>query len=414
MQQGKHQIAYISRVVYPSPAAHALQTIQMASAFACQTGDTHLFVRDLIDTRDNVRQQYGIDDDSPLRFWSLHANKLPSPIRRWYSKPNVYNSIMAGIFGGHLKWRGAKSRRRILFVRGLSDFMYWGLVKPYLWWTRNWVFVYEAHDAAGLDEKEVLEKNPFGLRKGAEGQSPQKILKALGNFDLILTVTQALADDLQKWTDKSIQPKMIRHASPLPRPQKFPERLLMGDEVVLGYVGTIDKYRGVDVLLKAMRFLPKNICLHLVGRIPDNEDAEWLGALLSDPTVNSRVKLIGHVPINQIIAEIDRCAIMLQPASGHPFTLRYASPLKSFDYMVRGKPIVAADVPCHRELYQDGINARLYQHDDEKHLAVCIQSLVEQPRQAEMIAKAAWEQAEEYSYDVRARRILELINEIEK
>ena len=47
MQQEKYKIAYISRVIYPSPAAHALQTIQMASAFARQTGDADLFVRGL-------------------------------------------------------------------------------------------------------------------------------------------------------------------------------------------------------------------------------------------------------------------------------------------------------------------------------------------------------------------------------
>ena len=321
--------------------------------------------------------------------------------------------MISTVLGGHPKWWGMR-QRKMLFVRGLSDFIYWGLAKTYLWWARNWVFVYEAHDAAGLDEQAILEKNPFGLQEGAEGQKRQKIIRALGNFDLVLTVTQALADDLQQWTDKIIQPYVVRHASPFSRPQKFPKPPSMGGEVILGYVGTIDKYRGVDILLKAMRFLPKSILLHLVGRIPEGKDAEWLRILLSDPNVGSRVKLIGHVPVDQVVVEIDRCDVMLQPASGHPFTLRYASPLKSYDYMVRGKPIIVADVPCHKELFQDGINARLYRHDDEKHLAACIRSLINQPRQMEMIAKATWKQAAEYNYDGRARRILGLVNALEK
>ena len=76
------------------------------------------------------------------------------------------------------------------------------------------------------------------------------------------------------------------------------------------------------------------------------------------------------------------------------------------------KPIVAADVPCHRELLQDGVNARLYRYDDPEHLAACIQSLVELPREALEIVRTAWQQAAEYSYDGRAQRILELVGEV--
>jgi glycosyltransferase involved in cell wall biosynthesis len=157
-----------------------------------------------------------------------------------------------------------------------------------------------------------------------------------------------------------------------------------------------------------MKLLPARFRLRLVGRV--EQDAGWLDDLLGDPDINAKVDLIGRLPVERVVSEIDRCDILLQPASSQIVAFRYASPLKSYDYMVRGKPIIAADVPSHREILEDGVNARFYRHDDAGHLAACIRSLAEQQRQAESLAKAAWEQAVDYNYDARARRILALID----
>ena len=58
--QPKFRVAYVSRLTYPDQAANALQTIHMASAFAQQTGDGHLFVADLKKPEDQVLRQYSL------------------------------------------------------------------------------------------------------------------------------------------------------------------------------------------------------------------------------------------------------------------------------------------------------------------------------------------------------------------
>jgi len=169
-------------------------------------------------------------------------------------------------------------------------------------------------------------------------------------------------------------------------------------------------------LLKAMHLLPDRFCLRLVGRIAQDSDLPqiptWLSELVNDPAIAGRVQLVPPVPVDQVAGEIDRCDILCQPASSHILTQRYASPLKTFDYMVRGKPILAADVPCHRELLQDGVNAVLYPYAEAEQLAARIISLAEQPRLAAAIAQKAWEQSIDNTYDSRARRILELAGEV--
>jgi len=144
--------------------------------------------------------------------------------------------------------------------------------------------------------------------------------------------------------------------------QSLPQISSFGEKIVLGYIGTIDQYRGVNVILDAMRLLPKNYILRLVGRVRQERgvDPNWLTNYMDEPLLAGRVELINAVPIQKVAEEIDRCDLLLQPASHDMIDSRYASPLKSYDYMMRGKPIIAADVPGHHELFRNGENAFLY------------------------------------------------------
>lgn len=410
----RHKIAYVSRLIYPDPAANALQTMQMAAAFADRSGDAHLFVHDLAAPEEQVRQHYALDG-SALQIWPLHARDWPVFLyHNAKTRFLIYNSALGIILAVHPAWRRTSGERQILFVRSRLESAYWGLMRPYFPRFRKWTFIYEAHDIAGLRPQAALEENPFDLRDGFEGRRRQRQLRAMKGFDLILCVTQALTDDLKRWSNGALQPHVIRHASGLPRLRKPPVLPPIGDKVVLGYTGTIDRKRGVDVLIRAMLHLPEGYVLRLVGRIKGQmaggRRPGWMNELLSQPDIGEKVELVQQVAAGQVADEIDRCHIMLQPSSDEIISFRYRAPLKLFDYMVRGKPIVAAGVSCHLELLQDGSSARIYRPGDPEDLAACVKSLVEQPRQAEAIARTAWKQSVDYTYDVRARRILELVD----
>ena len=403
-----YKLAYVSRITYPKSVAHAQQSLLMAAAFARVTGDTHFFVRGVAQTGPKLDVQ-----DSPLQIWSLHTERIPDFIRGYYGHAAVYNSLVAAILAFHLKWMQS-SKRKVLFNRGLKEYPYWGLVRPYLPWLRDWLLIYEAHDIAGLDDL------AFGKCETHDGSSTdrhiQRRIRALQNHDLVLCVTQALANDLQNWSNGVLHPHVVRHASPLTRLATPPEVRPSGETVILGYMGTIDRERGVDTLLKAMRLLPAKFRLRLVGlnlnHGNDGTSPNWLTELMADPEIKEKVELISRVPLSQVMQEIDRCDILLQPASDDIISLRYRAPLKLFDYMVRGKPILAADVPCHREMLQDGVNACFYRLNDVTQLVERIQFLANQPRLMESIACKAWEQSADYTYDARARRILELVDEV--
>jgi glycosyltransferase involved in cell wall biosynthesis len=395
------KIAYIHNMTYPSLEANALQAITMASAFS-KIADTTFFMPRLKSSISALKQQYNISDSS-LRIQPMYLDRLPSGLSAYYEQ---YVSLYLRFYP---KWAGFQGKK-ILFVRAPKELLFWGLQRESQKWLRDWVFIFEAHDVAGLDPNKFQGVNPFELRDGIEGEYRQSLLRAMRNFDLVVCVTQALADDLSFWSNNTLRPQVIRHASFLPRISSLPQISSFGEKIVLGYIGTIDQYRGVNVILDAMRLLPKNYILRLVGRVRQERgvDPNWLTNYMDEPLLAGRVELINAVPIQKVAEEIDRCDLLLQPASHDMIDSRYASPLKSYDYMMRGKPIIAADVPGHHELFRNGENAFLYRVDP-RHLADCITKLVNNPGQAEKIAQTGWKQSADYTYRRRAEKILSLV-----
>ena len=102
-------------------------------------------------------------------------------------------------------------------------------------------------------------------------------------------------------------------------------------------------------------------------------------------------------------------------AMPHPYTAHYAtatSPLKLFEYMASGRAIVASDLPGWSDVVCDGESALLVPPDDADALADAIQSLHDDPAlRARLAACARQIVFERYTWDVRARMILQCISE---
>lgn len=400
-----YQFAYISRLIYPDPAANALQTIQMAAALARQTGNTHLFVHDLAQPEAQIRRQYAVDG-TPLQIWPMRVRRWPAPLYHSMAGFMIYNSAIAAILSFHPTWRRRQEQqKKIVYVRSRLEFLYWGLMRPYFPHLRNWLFVFEAHDLQFLLQSEG------STDYQVDSPRVKRAIRAFQNYDLVLAVTKALAEDIEALTQGRVEPEVARLSTGLERLARPPAITLASKQVVLGYVGTIDLQHGIADLFQAVRLLPENYKLRLVGRVHKDAKA-WLEQWAAEPSLSSRFELVGPVSYAEVAVAIDGCDIALLPAGETDHADRYRSPLKLFDYMARGKPIVAAGVPCHLELVQDGVNASIYQRGKAKDLAARIMSLTQCPQQLETIARTAWEQSANYTYQGRAKHILDLMDQV--
>ena len=91
-------------------------------------------------------------------------------------------------------------------------------------------------------------------------------------------------------------------------------------------------------------------------------------------------------------------------------TERHTSPIKVFEALAAGRPLVCSDVPASREILRDGENALLVPPGDATRLARAISRVVENPLLARRLAQSAFEEAPRYSWDSRATHLRSVLD----
>jgi glycosyltransferase involved in cell wall biosynthesis len=124
--------------------------------------------------------------------------------------------------------------------------------------------------------------------------------------------------------------------------------------LVLGFVGFVRDWHGLDAVIAAMAAERGGLDLRLVvvGDGPARAALEQQAAALG---VADRIMFTGLQPREAIPALVAGFDIALQP-----LVVSYASPLKIFEYMAAGRAIVAPDQPNIREVLRDGETAVLF------------------------------------------------------
>jgi glycosyltransferase involved in cell wall biosynthesis len=126
---------------------------------------------------------------------------------------------------------------------------------------------------------------------------------------------------------------------------------------------------------------------------------------------SGRAHVIGFQPREKIAALLKSADVLVLPNSANPkISALYTSPLKLFQYMASGVPIVASDLPSIREILTDE-NAFWFLPDDPRSLALQIEYVLSQPELAHMKAARAKDDVKKYTWDARAKNILAFIAE---
>ena len=168
------------------------------------------------------------------------------------------------------------------------------------------------------------------------------------------------------------------------------------------YLGSLHPWKGVDTLVRAAA-LGGTWDLRIAGG--DARRIAELSALARSLGVGDRVRLIGPVAPAERFALIGRADVCLLPLTRTSIASRYTSPLKLFEYMAMGRPIVVADLPSIREVVRDGEHALLVPPEDPAAIAAAVARLAADPALRERLGRAAAALAPSYSWERRAERI---------
>ncbi len=171
------------------------------------------------------------------------------------------------------------------------------------------------------------------------------------------------------------------------------------------YIGNLYTWKGADILISVAEYLKQhnpNFLIWIVGGA--DKDVENLKRGMH-PNIVPFYGRLPHKDIAKILVAAD-CAILTGKET-ETISARYTSPLKMFEYMASGCPIVAQDLPSFREVLNEN-NSVLAKAGDAKDLAEKIAWVFDDNNKelVERIARKALEDVQEYTWAKRAEKII--------
>ncbi|MBI5644201.1 MAG: glycosyltransferase [Deltaproteobacteria bacterium] len=251
--------------------------------------------------------------------------------------------------------------------------------------------IFEAH--------EVFHLNTGG--KGREEKTRRLEKKVYRGSDSIIAITNSLKGCL---IEMGIGEGLVSIAHDGVKEEWFDTSWKAPGEYIC-YAGSLHEWKGVDELIGAMKYLPDERLVIVGG----GARLDRLKELAVGAGVGERVAFAGNVPHQSVPGYLSRAKVAVLPNIDKGLT-RFSSPLKLFEYMASGVPIVASDLQVFKEVLEDGRNALLARPGDCKELACRIKELAGDHLLSLKIGGAARADARGYTYANRAIKILDAIN----
>jgi glycosyltransferase involved in cell wall biosynthesis len=268
-----------------------------------------------------------------------------------------------------------------------------------------------AHDIPGMLEvnapliEEQVQHRSLVDRSGAEAVAD----RAFGGASGLIAVSDGVAESLARYPSAQARTHVVPNGVDIDRfsPGFGRATLQARRGFTIGFVGSLKPWHGLQVLADAFAELhrcdPKAQLL-IVGDGPERASVQ---AAMRRYGLSDLVHFTGAVPpsaVPELLVRMDVAVAPYPPLAGF-----YFSPLKLFEYMAAGRPIVASDIGQLQQLIEDGVNGLLCPPGDAPALAHALERLRRDEDLRQRLGHAARATAEqEHSWDGVVDRVLRL------
>ena len=360
------RIAYLSQAIIPSREANSVHVMKMCDALATAGCDVTLVARS------------GRSSDSPHQLYGTSGRV------RLELVPNRTSTVA----------------RSLLSIIGVLRV-----------WKRG------ATSAIGRDLAACYAAAQLGMKVSFETHEPSDRVTGIklavftrlithANFRRLIVITQTLKDDYeQRFKLTAGRILVVPDAASEHSDAVVPLR--REGILAVGYVGQLYAGKGMEVIGPLAGRCPW-ADFHVVGG-RDVDVSYWRARYGSLPNL----RFHGFVPHGLTDGYRNAFDVVLAPfqkritIAGEGDIANFTSPLKIFEYMAAGKPILCSDLPVLREVMRDGENCLLLPPDDLDAWALALARLRDAPElQSRLGRTARAEFLERYTWNARAMRVL--------
>ncbi len=206
---------------------------------------------------------------------------------------------------------------------------------------------------------------------------------AVRRADLVLPVCRALADKIRDPAGLEKVHLLEDIALPAEPGDSTAEDLRSTHSIdgpLLLYVGNLEKYQGIDLLLEALEQVPTTTTFTAVIIGGSDKDIEHYRSITSSKGLSNRCLFIGRRPVASLTHYLSQADILLSPRIKGKNT-----PMKVYSYLASGKPLLATRIGSHTQVLDD-TRACLVDPTPES-MAAGINALTENPELREKIGK---------------------------
>ena len=364
------KIAYLSRSCFPSTAANSVNVMKMCEAFTALGHDVLLIGKFAGNNSSDVFDFYRVKK----RF-------------RLKAIPSLDGSATDVLYVVYSIWEASKFKPDLAYGRSLESCFGTAIL--------GIPTAYEIHAKPRTLLKRVLLKR----------------LVAMSSFKSLVAITQGLASYLNREGFVAGEKLFVAHDGADPEdfnasvppaflsPRAIARGLLKGcladarhdkekivgfedkaryfqvrfselppNRLQVGYVGSLYYGKGMEIISRIVHLCPW-ANFHIVGG-SEKEIAFWKERC-AENSIPPNLVFYGFMPhalISYICSFLDVALLPAQPfianVSGNIDEIWYVSPLKLFEYMAAGLPIVASDLESLNEVIEPGVTGLLVPHDD--------------------------------------------------
>ena len=369
------RLVFFTTFDYPSRYAHAIHGLHMARAFHAALGERFCFIVNIVQG-DSLA---GIPFLQAFGQWgrvvkTLHLRRTLAPLvlRRFFARRAPWCAAETILFSNDPSLIGAAAIAAKQY--GVS-------------------FVYECHGTLDDGALELLARSARKIIFTTQFLEQAALTRVAGLAGKTLVLPNAV--DIAAFGRVTESKDELRQKLGLPH------------GFLIGYVGRftpLQADKGLALMIDALADLPVSVRLALIGGTKDEIDRYRVHA--ENSGLSERVTFVPHVSSDLVPSYEKACDVLAYvPPGGSSFFEKETSPMKVFEYMAAGRPMIVSDLPTIRAIAAPD-EAFFVSPGDHGSYARAVMQCLTDPQMARERASRAFARVAENTWERRASRIL--------